>query len=57
MTKRELINKIEALEVGVLNDDMSEDEKEYHRDIVGSEPEPFIAITFDNPDYEDEIMK
>lgn len=85
MTKRELINKLEALpigddaavklwdadrdaatsdgespstsmydfEVGILNDNMSEDEKEYHRDIIGSDPVPFIVISFDNPDYED----
>lgn len=88
MTKRELINKLEALpigdeatvciwdverdahectdgdspstsmysdfEVGLLNDKMTEDEKQYHRDILESEPEPFITITFDNPDYEDD---
>ncbi len=86
MTKRELIDKLEALpigddakvfvwdierdahvsggdsaseclyefEIGVLNDNMTEDEKEYHREVIGSEPEPFIAITFENPDYEDE---
>lgn len=86
MTKRELINKLEALPIGdeakvlvwdadrdaydsdgespstslyefgidILNDNMTEEEKEYHRDIIGSEPEPFIVITFDNPDYADD---
>lgn len=41
-------------EVGILNDDLSDDEKEYCREIIGIEPEPFIAISFNNPDYEDE---
>lgn len=87
MTKRELINKLEALpigddaniyvwdaerdahqcgdgdaastsmydfEVGILNDNLTEDEKEYHREIIGTEPKPFIIISFDNPDYDEE---
>jgi hypothetical protein len=40
-------------DVSVLNDYMTEDEKEYHREIIGTEPRPIIVISFDNPDYED----
>jgi hypothetical protein len=86
MTRRELINKLEAMpvsddarvwlwdierdanqisdgdsastsmydfEIGVLNESLTEDEKEHYREAIGIEPEPFIAITFSNPDYED----
>lgn len=85
MTKRELINALEAINipdncdvkiwdhekdardggdgespstaqydftVGVLNEDLSDDEKEFFKQTYGWYPKPFIVLGFDNPEIE-----
>lgn len=38
--------------VETLNDDLSDDEKEFFKETYGWYPEPFIVLGFDNPDIE-----
>lgn len=40
-------------EVGTLNDDLAEDDKEFYREWHDCDPTPFIVLGFDNPEYED----
>jgi hypothetical protein len=40
-------------DVHLMNDDATDDEKEYYNDRYDSDLSVFVAISFDNPDYED----
>lgn len=40
-------------DVATLNDNLSEEDKEYYREMLDIEPRPFIVLGFDNPDFED----
>lgn len=41
-------------EVEHMHNDISEDEKQYYIDVHGTVPQPFVAICFENDDYDDD---